>query len=1177
MQCLIKKLWKIVTHAQVLSVFLAFGLMFFLSYYFMSNIEYENLLKNVNSAILNTQAYIEADLLEPETALGVIAEDIRTRILHGEDFEHICEHITELTNYITTDGQIMSYATGVYGVFDVFGGKFWTGIDWTPPNDYVPADRPWYKVAVEAGGKVGVTEPYLDVSLNITALTFSRQIFDEDGNPLGIVCLDISLDRISEYAINTYIAEDSYGILLDSQFVVIAHPHPAYLGRHLSLMNDGSAIQNELMLGDISERKATDYNGNESVLFVHKLNNGWYLAILAHADKYYQGVRRIGAVLLILGLVLATGLSFILLSLVSGRKKAEERTQVMLDATPLAAHFWDNKFRNIDCNQEALNLFGLSSKKEYLDSFFNFSPEYQPDGRLSKEKAFALIKRAFEEGRCSFEWMHRHSNGELIPCEVTLVRVMYRNANMVCGYTRDLRELKDIMAKMREADEYTQVIFDATPLSCFMVAYGGKIVDCNHEVERLLGLQDKWEFIGGVLDFFPEYQPNGELSKDIVDRNINEAFEYGNCRFEFMHQNKNKEHIPTEVTLVRVKYRGGYALAGYIRDLREMKAMIAEMHRAEVAEESNRAKSDFLARMSHEIRTPMNAILGITEIQLQDNTLPLVTRDALERIYGSGDLLLGIINDILDLSKIEAGKLELSCAQYDIASLIHDIIKLNMIRYESKPIDFKLNISENIPALLIGDELRIKQILNNLLSNAFKYTREGRIVLTCFTEPEKGGSGVMLVFRIRDTGQGMTEEQIKRLGDKFERFNIEANRKIEGTGLGMNITLNLIQLMNGNIRVESVPDKGSTFTVYLPQGCIDASPIGRELASNLMKLNIQNAVRTRNLQIKQEFMPYGRVLVVDDVETNLYVARGLMAPYGLSIDTANSGTEVIDKIMNGSKYDVIFMDHMMPGMDGIETVKLIRTLDYDYPIVALTANAITGQAEMFLNNGFDDFISKPIDIRQLDIVLNKLVRDRQPPEVLEEAQRQKNTMYAAGNHRIAVDSQLSEFFVRDAEKAERVFNAIFQNNFRRADDLPLFIINIHAMKSALANVGESELSGEASKLEQAGREQNTNLILSSLPEFLQSLRKVIEKLEQYDDNDEEENNAGDSVDSSYLREKLHAIREACASMNKKAAKEALSDLKQKTWPRPVRDKLSGIAERLLHSEFEEAAIIAGEQ
>jgi len=299
-----------------------------------------------------------------------------------------------------------------------------------------------------------------------------------------------------------------------------------------------------------------------------------------------------------------------------------------------------------------------------------------------------------------------------------------------------------------------------------------------------------------------------------------------------------------------------------------------------------------------------------------------------------------------------------------------------------------------------------------------------------------------------------------------------------------------------------------------------------------------------------------------------------MAPYGISVDTAASGFEAIEKIRNGSSYDIIFMDHMMPRMDGIEATKIIRDLGYKNPIVALTANALAGQAEIFLKNGFDDYISKPIDIRQLNSALNKLIRDKQPEEVIKEARRQKNHLYAAGKHNIAVEPQLAEYFRRDAKKAIRILSMIYENNCRREADVSAYIINIHSMKSALANVGENGLSEEAAQLEQIGRDNNVELILSSLPAFLEKLNKVVDK---FDTDEEDAAGSADeqTIDLAVFKEKLKAIQDACASYDKKAAKTALSELKQMHY-RVAKEQLSLIDEHLLHSEFDEASAVANQ-
>jgi CheY-like chemotaxis protein/anti-sigma regulatory factor (Ser/Thr protein kinase) len=299
------------------------------------------------------------------------------------------------------------------------------------------------------------------------------------------------------------------------------------------------------------------------------------------------------------------------------------------------------------------------------------------------------------------------------------------------------------------------------------------------------------------------------------------------------------------------------------------------------------------------------------------------------------------------------------------------------MRIESKVIKFTLEIDPSVPAELFGDELRIKQILNNILSNAFKYTGHGEITLAVSAKQEDNVKGhISLMFTVRDTGQGMTQDQIQKLFDEYTRFNMQANRITEGTGLGMSITKNLLDLMGGSITVESEPGKGSIFTVHIPQGVTDSGVLDEEVIENLKHFRFSSMAKMKTAQIVREPMPYGSVLIVDDVGTNLYVAKGLLAPYELTIDIAESGPETIEKIKAGKVYDIVFMDHMMPEMDGVETTKILREMGYSRPIVALTANAVMGQAEMFLSNGFDDFISKPIDIRELNAVLNKMIRDK---------------------------------------------------------------------------------------------------------------------------------------------------------------------------------------------------------
>ncbi|MDR0641880.1 MAG: response regulator [Treponema sp.] len=402
-----------------------------------------------------------------------------------------------------------------------------------------------------------------------------------------------------------------------------------------------------------------------------------------------------------------------------------------------------------------------------------------------------------------------------------------------------------------------------------------------------------------------------------------------------------------------------------------------------VAESASEAKSHFLANMSHEMRTPLNAIIGFSELELgkeRNGEIKPETWESLEKIYSSGVTLLGLINDILDISKIESGKFELVPVNYDMPSLINDTVVLNIVRIGSKPIVFKLDIDEKLPARLFGDELRIKQILNNLLSNAFKYTKEGEVILKIRCEQD--GEGVWMTYDISDTGMGIRQEDIDKLFGEYNQVDTRSNRHIEGTGLGLAITKQLVEMMGGAIYVKSEYGKGTTFKVRLLQGFVNNDVIGRKLANNLQEFRYTMARQDRNKRIVRRHIPYARVLVVDDVATNLDLARGIMKPYGMTVDCVNSGAAAISQIRSGEpKYNAIFMDHMMPGMDGIEAVRIIRNeIDSDYartvPIIALTANAIIGNDEMFLNNGFQDFLTKPIDIMKMNEAIDRWVRDK---------------------------------------------------------------------------------------------------------------------------------------------------------------------------------------------------------
>jgi len=575
---------------------------------------------------------------------------------------------------------------------------------------------------------------------------------------------------------------------------------------------------------------------------------------------------------------------------------------------------------------------------------------------------------------------------------------------------------------------------------------------------------------------------------------------------------------------------------------------------------ANASKTKFLATISHEIRTPMNAIIGFSEIELLKEETPTEIKNTFRKIHNSGYMLLGIINDILDLSKIETGKFEIVPTNYDTASLINDTVQLNLMRIGSKPIEFTLKVAENLPAKLLGDELRIKQILNNLLSNAIKYTKEGQVNVSFALAP-RDKETINLVITVSDTGQGMTKEQVEHLFDEYSRFNMELNRTVEGTGLGMSITKRLVEMMDGKIIVESEAGKGSVFTVRVAQTLTGSEPLGKELAENLQSLRFSGESQLKEIQKVREYMPYGSVLVVDDVETNLTVAMGLMAPYGLKIELLSSGIEALERIKEGNVYDIVFMDHMMPEMDGIETTKKIRETGYTKPIIALTANAVAGQANMFLKNGFDDFISKPIDIRQLNKVLKTWVRDKADPEAVEKAKQEQGT---SKDIIPQTRTDLLSIFAKDTKKFLPAIESTLENIAKATDeDLRGFTIKVHAMKSALANINEKETSNLAAELENAGKEQNKNKIEAEAPAFIAKLKDIIAKIDEAADQgaDADENPA-------YLQEQLQIISVACEVYDVESIETALENLKKMKWTKETREFIDKISEYLLFSDFE---------
>ena len=670
-------------------------------------------------------------------------------------------------------------------------------------------------------------------------------------------------------------------------------------------------------------------------------------------------------------------------------------------------------------------------------------------------------------------------------------------------------------------------------------------------------------------------------------------------------------------------------------------------------ENALKAKNNFLAKMSHEIRTPMNAIIGMSELALREEKLTSAKEHVLT-IKQAGANLLSIINDILDLSKIESGKLEIVPANYLFSSLVNDVINIIRMRVVDSKLRFVVNIDSSIPNALSGDETRIRQILLNILSNAVKYTKKGFISFSVTGEIRE--DTVNLTIDVVDSGKGIKQEDIGKLFGDFIQVDLEANKGIEGTGLGLAITKNLTNAMGGDISVQSEYGKGSIFTITLPQKICSSEPMAtvenpedksvlvyerRQIYADSMICNIDNlgvnCTRVKNdeelhkeLKIKDySFIfvtyvllenvkkiqselgskakivaltgfgstiendlstlampvysisianilngvvdntfaynttssivrfnaPKAKVLIVDDISTNLQVAEGLLLPYKMQIDLCLSGAEAVEAVKE-KHYNLVFMDHMMPGMDGLETTKYIRELDGEYyqtlPIIALTANAVSGVKDMFLANGFNDFLSKPIDTIKLNAILEKWL----PKEMQEKAKEEAKT-HDDGD----LNGKTIEIDGVDVRRGIAMTGGMVKNYLRtlavfhkdgiqkineikkclETDNYPLYTIYVHALKSAAANIGANEISEIAKALEVAGKQEDMKFIQSHNANFLIALQILLDNIGAVISTKQE-----NPVDNEVLTGKLIKLKEAIDVFDLDAIDAVTGDLQEFT-------------------------------
>ena len=495
------------------------------------------------------------------------------------------------------------------------------------------------------------------------------------------------------------------------------------------------------------------------------------------------------------------------------------------------------------------------------------------------------------------------------------------------------------------------------------------------------------------------------------------------------------------------------------------------------AETVSQAKGDFLAHMSHEIRTPINAILGMDEMILRESGEEK-TLEYAEDIKKAGNTLLGLINDILDFSKIEAGKTELIPVDYQLSSVLNDLGNMIEPRAVEKGLRFEVKVDPSIPDCLRGDEIRIKQIIMNLLTNAVKYTKQGTVTLS--VEHNRDGADTYLTVHVKDTGVGIKKEDIDKLFIAFERIEEARNRSIEGTGLGITITQQLLALMDSMLQVDSVYGEGSDFYFTIKQQVVKDTPIG-DYSSML-----DRTADARRKYHESFTAPDAWVLVVDDTEMNLVVFTNLLKKTRMHIDTATSGDSAIN-LAREYKYDLIFLDHRMPNKDGIETLAEMKadklSLNHDTPVVSLTANAISGMREKYIAAGFREYLTKPIDPKRLEAMIVELL-----PERLVQPADDDDTKDDIHGGDTEQSDELLNIYLESIDK-----NAAEIEGLYGSEDWENYTIKVHALKSTSRLVGENEIGELAAQLEAAGDSGDIGFIRDHTDELLAMYRAVAEK------------------------------------------------------------------------------------
>jgi len=640
-------------------------------------------------------------------------------------------------------------------------------------------------------------------------------------------------------------------------------------------------------------------------------------------------------------------------------------------------HTLDGK-RILNVNRAALEILGYQTEEEMMkDGFLMVAQSVLDEDKPKLRECIQSLKR--EGDSLAIEYRVLHNDGKLLHV-MGNVKLIRENGEFC--YQRYLLDCTAQKMREKESERRQEELVQALSIDYNLVCY----VDLDTGLGMTLRIDEKEARVSALFKDAASFSDSMERyigmivceeDKEMMGQCVsleNLRKELAEKKLYYVNYRRMRDEEPAYYEMKAVRIGNWDENRGIVLGFRsvdeETRSKMEQQNLLEdallQANQANEAKSAFLANMSHEIRTPMNAICGMTELLL-DEELSQAGREYAATIKTSGEGLLSIINDILDFSKVESGKMPIVPVEYYFSSLIHDVMSMMEMRVKEKPVKLLAQIQDDIPRKLYGDVGRVKQILINIMGNATKFTHKGTITLKVGYKPE-GEKFIRLFISVIDTGIGIKEENLKKLFDPFEQVDMRKNRNIEGTGLGLSIARLLVERMDGEFSVESEYGKGSSFIFSILQEVIDSAPC--EYGRNMQ--------RAEAVPLFIPFKaPSAKVLVVDDNKINLKVASGLLKKFGIQPELALSGKECLERLLAEKDYDLVFMDHMMPEMDGIEATKRIRSMEGEYvkklPVIALSANAVKGMEQEFLTQGLNDFLAKPIQLKALSRILEKWI------------------------------------------------------------------------------------------------------------------------------------------------------------------------------------------------------------